>query len=291
MSEQQHILITGTSNGFGRLAAGALARKGHKVFASMRGTTTRNAKARKELEALAEADGLDLHVVDLDVTDEQSVDQAVRQATKDGGHIDVLVNNAGVVSYGPMEAFTPEQTQRIFETNLFGALRVTRAVLPHMRWHGSGLLIHVSSGAGRVVVPAMGIYCASKFALEAAAEIYRYELAPFGIDSIIVEPGVYPTNINVANGFAEDVKRNEAYGPLAQQSQQMPKQFLESTQDPNEVVDAIVRLVGMAPGTRPLRTCVGAETSNLGPLNELAGKTQAGLLEMFGMADLAKLTA
>jgi len=290
MSEKKHILITGTSHGFGRLTAEALAREGNKVFASMRGTTARNADACKELEASAKAEGWNLHVVDLDVTDAQSVDQAVSQVTEGGGHVDVLVNNAGVVSYGPIEAFTSEQIQQMFEANLFGALRVNRAVLPHMRARGSGLLIHVSSGLGRVVFPAMGVYSATKFALEAAAETYRYELAPFGIDSVIVEPGVYPTNINLANGFAEDTTRGDAYGPLAQAAQQLPGQFRDSTQDPNEVVDAIVRLIDMAPGTRPLRTCVGAETGTLEPLNELASKTQGGLLEMFGMPELARLS-
>lgn len=291
MSGKQHILITGTSHGFGRLAAEALARKGHKVFASMRDGATRNASARKEFEALAQAEKLDLHVVDLDVTDEPSVDRAVRQVAKDGGPIDVLINNAGTVSYGPLEAFSPEQTQRLFETNFFGALRVARAVLPLMRARGSGLLIHVSSGAGRLVVPTMGLYCASKFALEAAAETYRYELAPFGIDSVIVEPGVYPTNINLANGLAEDSTRMSAYGPLTELARNMPGMFRNSLQDPSEVVEAIVRLIGMAPGTRPLRTCVGAETATLGPLNQLASTTQGGLLEVFGMADLVPLSA
>src|SRR5215471_6767369 len=111
------------------------------------------------------------------------------------GQVDVLINNAGFANWGLTEAYTLAQFRNLFETSFFGVVRVNRAVLPLMRRQASGLLIHVSSGAGRVSLAYMGPYCASKFALEALADAYRFELAPLGIDSVIVEPGEYPTAI------------------------------------------------------------------------------------------------
>jgi NAD(P)-dependent dehydrogenase (short-subunit alcohol dehydrogenase family) len=155
----------------------------------------RNAEHRESLEQLANREGLSLQVLELDVTDEGSVQDAVLAALRDVGQLDVVINNAGVAGIGVTEAFTPEQFQQMFDINFFGVVRVNRAVLPSMRRRRSGLLIHVSSGAGRVTIPAMAAYCASKFALEALADAYRFELSPFGIDSVVVEPGIYRTPI------------------------------------------------------------------------------------------------
>lgn len=293
MENSKVVLVTGSSNGFGRLAAEMLARKGHRVFATMRDADARNAKTRDALHEIAAHEKLSLRVIDLDVSDDTSVDRAMREVIDDAGRIDVLVNNAGTVSYGVAESFSVETIRRLFEVNFFGVVRMNRAVLPTMRRQGNGLLIHVSSGLGRAVFPAMGIYAASKYAMEALAETYRYELAGLGIDSVVVEPGVYPTNINVAPGGPEDEDINAAYGPLAGLAQALPKQFLEGfvDRDAGEVARAIAALVETPHGERPLRTPVGAEAEAVAPLNEVGSQVQAGLFEAFGMPDMAKLTA
>src|SRR5258706_7275883 len=186
MNSKQVVLITGSSTGFGRLFADTLARKGHTVFATMRDIGGRNAKNASEIRALAEKNSLPIDVLELDVTNDASVERAVQAAVTKAGRIDVAINNAGYFLSGLAEAVTTEQAQHLVDTNSFGPVRVNRAVLPHMRRQRSGVLMHISSGAGRVVIPSGGFYCASKFALEALAEAYSYELAAQGIESVIV---------------------------------------------------------------------------------------------------------
>ena len=208
----KRVLITGTSTGFGRDAAERLARRGDHIFATMRDVDGRNAEHRNTLESLARREGLRLRVLALDVTDQTSVDTAVGTALSEAGGLDVVINNAGVAALGVTEAFTPEQFEQIFDVNVNGVVRINRAVLPAMRRQRSGLLVHVSSGAGRVTIPAMAAYCASKYALEAIADAYRYELLPFGIDSILVEPGVYRTGIHDRLTKPADAARLRDYG-------------------------------------------------------------------------------
>jgi len=189
MSASKVVVITGASSGFGRLTAEFLARQGHQVFATMRELAGRNAKAAEALRELGRREGLKLQAAELDVTRDASVESCVRQVLAEAGRIDVLVNNAGFGYGGLQESFTSEQAQRIFDTNVVGAHRTIRAVLPQMHRQREGLLVQVSSGVGRVVLPGMGLYCASKFALEALSECYRYELAGSGIDVVCVQPG------------------------------------------------------------------------------------------------------
>ena len=163
----------------------------------MRHINGHNAEHRESLQRVASSENLRLQVLELDVTDEASVQNAVLRALELAGRLDVVINNAGFAGIGVTEAYTPEQFQQMFDVNLYGVVRVNRAVLPSMRKQRSGLLIHVSSGAGRVAVPGLGAYCASKFALEALADAYRFELLPFGIESVLVEPGIYRTPISI----------------------------------------------------------------------------------------------
>ena len=194
-TQKQIVLITGSSTGFGRLTAETLAREGYAVYATMRDVKGRNARNAAEIQALAKKESLSLEVFELDVTDDTSVDLAIGNIVDEVGRIDIAINNAGYGMLGLAEAVTIEQAQKIMDTNFLGCVRVNRAVLPTMRRRGSGLLMHISSGAGRVVIPAMSLYCASKFAMEALAESYRYELAGQGIDSVVVEPGAYQTPV------------------------------------------------------------------------------------------------
>jgi NAD(P)-dependent dehydrogenase (short-subunit alcohol dehydrogenase family) len=206
----QVILITGTSSGIGRLAAETLARAGHFVYASMRETASRN---REAAEALAK---LPARVIDLDVTQPESVSHTVETVIHEAGRLDVLVNNAGHMPIGITEAFTEAQAQQTMDVNFFGPVRLCRAVLPHMRQRGQGLIIHVTSILGRVLFPACGLYCASKFALEAYAEVLHLELNGLGVESVIVEPGPFPSRLLANSPEPADRSRAEAYGSIAQ---------------------------------------------------------------------------
>ena len=257
----KRVLITGTSTGFGRDAAERLARRGDQVFATMRDVEGRNAAHREALERLAKQERLRLRVLALDVTDQASVDRAVAAALAEAGGLDVVINNAGIAALGVTEAFTPEQFEQLFAVNVHGVVRVNRAVLPAMRKQRSGLLVHISSGAGRVTVPAMAAYCASKYALEAIADAYRYELTPFGVDSVLVEPGVYRTGIHDRLMHPADTARIADYGGTADFAERVNGVFQAIVGAPDaagsgEVVDALVGLIDMAPGQRPFRTVV-----------------------------------
>jgi NAD(P)-dependent dehydrogenase (short-subunit alcohol dehydrogenase family) len=186
------VLVTGSGSGFGKLIALTLARHGHTVFAIMRDPDGRNRRAATELGSCAEAESLPIRVLELDVTDDASVQRAVRGA-EGAGPIDVVVNNAGYTVAGLAETVTPQQLLDEVNTNLVGAHRVNRAVLPIMRARHRGFLIHLSSVFRRTVVPFVGVYSASKWALEALAETYRYELKLSGVDVSILQPGPFPT--------------------------------------------------------------------------------------------------
>jgi NADP-dependent 3-hydroxy acid dehydrogenase YdfG len=182
------ILITGASSGFGRDTAETLFRAGHTVYASMRPAQGKNRKAAEALRTLG------IKTVELDVNDDASVEAGVKKVLAEAGKIDVLVNNAGFASVGVTEAFTPEQAKAIFDTNVFGLLRVTRAVLPSMRQKRDGLIINIGSILGRVTFPFFGIYGASKFAVEALTDSFRYEVSQLGVEVVVVQPSGYPTN-------------------------------------------------------------------------------------------------
>jgi NAD(P)-dependent dehydrogenase (short-subunit alcohol dehydrogenase family) len=285
------VLITGSSTGFGRLAAETLARKGYSVFASMREASGRNAGARGELLNLGEKEKLSIKVLDLDVSSEASVNRGVEEVIDHAGRIDVLVNNAGFVYWGITEAFSVEQAQRVFDTNFFGVVRMNRAVLPHMRRQGSGLLLHVSSGAGRGVVPAMGLYTASKFALEALAETYRYELSQLGVDSVLIEPGPYATAIFGKVEQPADQERSAEYGATAEVPGRVQSALESSPADPQEVADAIAELIETPAGKRPLRRLIGPIVTSLQPLNDASERIQREILQALGLGHLLTFRA
>lgn len=176
------------------MASLTIARAGHTVYASMRDTGGKNREAGEQLQRVADRERLTLRVLDLDVTAPDSADK-VERLLAETGRLDVLVNNAGHMSIGIAESFSEDQVRQQMEVNFFAPVRLCRAVLPHMRQRRSGLIVHVSSIVGRVLFPACAFYCASKFALEAYAEVLHYELTPFGIDSVIVQPGPFPTRL------------------------------------------------------------------------------------------------
>lgn len=263
----QTILVTGSSSGFGRLIVETLARQGYSVFAAMRAVAGKNAPAADELGDLARRERLSLHVVEVDVTDDASVERAIESIVDMKGRIDVVVNNAGTAYTGPLEAFTLEQAQSQFDTNIFGVLRVNRTVLPHMRRQGSGLLVQIGSIAGRVVIPFFGLYTATKFALEGLTESYRDELAPFGIDAAIVEPGTYPTHISASQVNAADTERAALYQDAVEalNTQLLAENRSSTPPDPQEVADAVAGLIGKPAGQRPLHTVVAPVAQRRAP--------------------------
>ena len=287
------VLITGASTGFGRDAAETLARRGHHVFATMRDVNGHNSEHRESLQRLASSENLPLHVLELDVTDETSVQNAVLRALEQAGQLDVVINNAGFAGLGVTEAYTPEQFQQIFDVNLYGVVRVNRAVLPSMRKQRSGLLIHVSSAAGRVVVPGLGAYCASKFALEALADAYRFELQPFGIESVLVEPGIYRTPIFDRLMQPADAERLLDYGRAGEYAERVLGVFQTAlaaadAPGPEEVTQVFVRLVEMTPAQRPFRTVVSAPLVELlESYNATAEQLRPAVAQMFNVPELA----
>lgn len=288
----QVVLITGSSTGFGRDTAVQLARRGHHVFATMRDIRNRNAAARREVEAIARAETLKLDVLELDVTSDDSVEQAIESALRHAGHLDVVVNNAGYAGLGVTEAFTADQFQQMFDVNVVGVQRVNRAVLPAMRARKSGLLVHVSSGAGRIVIPTMTAYCASKFALEALADAYRYELLPFGINSVIVEPGIYRTPIFDRLAAPADRERAEEYSAhdFAARVQGVFQMVSGASDNPGtlEVVNALVGLIEMNDADRPFRTVVSdAIRPLLEPYNAAAEGLRPIVAQIFNVPELA----
>jgi NADP-dependent 3-hydroxy acid dehydrogenase YdfG len=287
-TQKQVVLITGTSSGFGRLFVETFARNGYSVFATMRGVAGKNAKSAESLRAFATQNSLDIAVEEMDVTDDASVEKCVANVVSKVGRLDVVINNAGFAYVDLMEAITLDQAKKIFDTNVFGVQRVARAALPQMHKQGSGLLLQVSSGAGRVVFPSFGIYCASKFALEAITEAYRYELAASGIDSVSLEPGAYKTEIFGKIDRGADPSRLASYGGMKAVPDKLNEALTTSAADPKEVADIALEIVRTPFGRRVLRYRIGSGGPGVVEINKLTDQVQAQLLSAFGLAELTK---
>ncbi|KAA9008719.1 SDR family oxidoreductase [Histidinibacterium aquaticum] len=257
VSESGRALVTGCSSGFGRLTAETFARAGIPVSAAMREVEGRNAEAAGEFRDLAETEGLPIDVVEIDVTDDASVEAGVA-AAQEAGPVEILVNNAGIGLLGPAEIQTPDLASRIFETNVVGYHRVSRACLPQMRERGRGYILHISSGLGRFLHPALTLYTATKHATEAIGEMMAYELAPFGLDVTIVQPGRFPTDFSEnALDLLEQAlegagpERQEAYARHLEVARAWATEEVSS--DPQRVAEVLLELVSLPSGDRPLR--------------------------------------
>lgn len=250
-----NVFITGTSSGFGFLTAKTLVGAGHRVFAGVRDMGGKGAQALKDVAASSNGN---LTLVSVDVVDGESVDRAVGRAISEAGNLDVVINNAGLSAAGQLEGYTPEQFEQVFDVNVFGVQRVLRAALPHMRERKAGLAITIGSSLGRYVLPFMGPYAMSKFALECLTDMYAMELAPFGIEFSLVQPGGYPTNFMASGLQPGDGARIGTYGEFASLPQKMFGPFMELMASPNApnpqvVADKVAELVAMPAGSRPAR--------------------------------------
>ena len=255
------ILITGCSSGFGLDAAKTLAGKGHHVYATMRAVEGRNAPKAQELRDFAQSEGLSISIHEMDVTSDESVAAAVAEM----GEVDVLINNAGIGYGGPVESFEGQEILNQLDLNIVGTARVANAVLPGMRARRDGLIIQVSSTAGRAAFPGFGVYHASKWGLEGMSEAMRYELAPLGIEVVLVEPGPFETSFfeNMASGSRQDVMGDYAHvGEFFQGFQGTVRELFENGEAPTDahiVVDIFDELIDMPKGERPIRTIAGLD--------------------------------
>jgi NAD(P)-dependent dehydrogenase (short-subunit alcohol dehydrogenase family) len=229
-------VVTGSSSGIGFETALALARNGYHTYATMRDT---NKGTR--IRDTAKKESLAIEVLELDVDNENSIKKAIEKILQDKKKIDVLVNNAGYGLFGCLEDLTIEDLKKQFETNFFGIIRMIQAVLPTMRKQKSGTIVNVSSVAGRIGFPASPAYISSKFALEGLSESMRYELAPFGIKTIIIEPGVIKTNFFAA--LENPTRPDSAYKDLTDKVMKGLTMMSEMGTPPQEVANTIVKAI------------------------------------------------
>ncbi|MBT0768260.1 SDR family oxidoreductase [Kineosporia sp. J2-2] len=282
-----NVLVTGTGSGFGRLITTTLIGAGHQVAATVRDPAGRDAE---RATALREEGAL---VIGMDVTDDVSVRTGVDAAIAGFGTLDAVVNNAGLGALGLAETYSPRDWQNIFDVNVFGVQRVTRAVAPHFRRRRKGLFLLISSMTAKLPIPFQGPYGASKAAAESLAESYRLELAPSGIESAIIEPNGFPTEFLGKTLLADPDEWRSAYGELADLPlaalQAYRQRFAQVPEhSPQLVADATLRLLELPHGTRPFRTTVdrlGLATA-LERVNAVNESVREELWKQMGVADL-----
>ena len=229
-------VVTGSSGGIGLSTSLALARNGYMTYA-----TIRNLAKRDSIQSIIDKQRLPIRIVQLDVTDENSIKSAIQSILSETGRIDLLVNNAGYGLTGAFEDIGIDEIKAEYETNLYGVIRVTQQVLPIMRKQGSGRIINISSGAGRFGYPGGSAYVSSKFALEGLSESIAYELEQFGIKVILVEPGVVRTNFGESMVIARKAQDpNSPYSQMMQMMSSIRGKMLENASDADLVADVVV---------------------------------------------------
>lgn len=236
-SEGMVALVTGSSSGIGYEIVLALARNGFTTFA-----TIRNLGKAGQIESVASKEKLPIHVVQLDVTDDASVQNAIQEVMEKAGRIDVVVNNAAYGLTGAFEDLSIEEIKTEYETNFYGVIRVTQAILPIMRKQGSGRIVNISSGAGRFGYPGGSAYVSTKFALEGLSESMAYELEPFGIKVVLVEPGVIKTNFGSSMILAKRAQNpSSPYSQMMQRIGASFEQLQKNASDPDLVANIVLQ--------------------------------------------------
>ena len=272
MNDQKVVIVTGSSSGIGLESALLLARNGYITYATMR-----SPEKDTSIKTAVQKEGLPIRVVQLDVTDDNSVKNAVDHIISEAGRIDVLVNNAGYGLGGALEDLSMEEIKSQYETNLFGLIRVTQAVLPTMRKQRSGRIVNLSSGAGIFGYPGGSAYVSTKFAVEGLSESIAYELEPFGIKVILIEPGFIRTNFT--NAMAVAKKAQDPTSPYSELMQKMMASASELAKNAStaELVANIILDAASNPNPR-LRYLAGKDVESWA-----AGKKKMDELEFFNM--------
>jgi len=280
------VLVTGTNSGFGYLTAKEAAAKGYTVYATIRDIHGRNSEKAAELSLVE-----NIEVVELDVTDGAAVKTVISNIASKEGRLDVVINNAGYFGGGLAEAYNEEDLEKMFDVNVKGTWRVMKASLPQMRKQGEGLIINTSSGLGRFSAPFMTVYNGTKFAVEGLTEGLHYEVRPLGVDIVMIQPGAFPTEIFGKSTYGSDHAIAEEYGELAKVPEQIGKgmgqMFEVMKPNPQMVPDAILKLIELPKGQRPLRTVVDGMTGEfVEKANHQVKEQYLNFVTAFGMKDI-----
>ncbi len=236
MTNQKVAVVTGSSSGIGYETALALARNGFSTYATMR-----NLEKAKSISDIAKKENLSLYTIKLDVTDEKSVNNAIKTIKSDAGRIDVLVNNAGYGLVGSIEDLSMSEIKAQYETNVFGLIRVTQAVLPIMREQKSGTIVNISSIGGKIALPLSSPYIGTKFAVEGLSESIAYDLEQFGIKVIIIEPGAIKTNFDTGMIVAQKSQNSSSpYYSAMQKFESTLSSIVKNGSPPSKVAEVIL---------------------------------------------------
>jgi len=292
------ILVTGASSGFGALTVRALADAKHIVYAGMRDIGGRNAQAAEAARLYAIQHGVALRPIEMDVSDQASVDGAVAAVLAETRRIDVVVHNAGHMVLGPTEAFTPEQIAAVYDTNVLSTQRVNRAVLPAMRARRDGLVLWVGSSSSRGGTPPyLGPYFAAKAAEDALAVSYAAELTRFGIETTIVVPGSFTSG---TNHFANAGRPADEYIAMAYETEyaglmdEVSRKLAElapAEADPSEVARQIVKVVDMQKGSRPFRVYVDPADDGAEDVSRVGDRVRQWFYQRIGLSGLLSVNS
>jgi NAD(P)-dependent dehydrogenase (short-subunit alcohol dehydrogenase family) len=288
------IVITGASSGFGALAARALAKAGHTVYASMRDTAGRNAPQVTAAKEFSSENNVDLRTIELDVMSEESINAAIQKIIADNGRLDVVIHNAGHMVFGPAEAFTPEQLAELYDINVLSTQRVNRVALPQLRKQKQGLVMWISSSSSAGGTPPyLAPYFAAKAGMDAMAVIYARELTRWGIETSIVVPGAFTggTNHFAHSGRPADKARVAEYeaGPYKGFADDVMTGFasiVPADADASAVAEAIVKIVDTPFGRRPFRVHIDPTEDGAEVVNMVSDRVRAELLRRIGLADV-----
>lgn len=298
MSAPKVILVTGASSGFGAMTVRALADAKHIVYAGMRDIGGRNAQAAAAARRYADAHAVTLRPIEMDVSEQASVDGAVAAILAEARRIDVVVHNAGHMVLGPTEAFTPEQIAAVYDTNVLSTQRVNRAVLPAMRAQRDGLVLWVGSSSSRGGTPPyLGPYFAAKAAEDALAVSYAAELTRFGIETTIVVPGSFTSG---TNHFANAGRPADEYIASAYEAQyaglmdEVGKKLAElapDDADPAEVARQIVKVVDTPKGSRPFRVYIDPADDGAEDVFRVGDRVRQWFYQRLGLSDLLSVSS
>lgn len=292
--EKQVIVITGASSGFGEKTAYALADTGHIVYGAMRGTSGKNADKVSRASNYAMQHGVDLRTVEMDVVDDISVNTGIQTIHEEAGRLDVIIHNAGHMSFGPAEAFTTKQFADLYDVNVLSTQRIMRAALPNMRKQGKGLIIWVSSTSTRGGTPPfLSPYFAAKAGMDSLAVSYAPELARWGIETSIMVPGAFTrgTKHFTNAGKPDDEKViseyvNGPYADVADKALGGLKSLEPKDADPLDVARGIVNIVNLPFGKRPFRVHVDPSQDGAEIVSGVADRVRVEMYRRIGLEDL-----